>query len=53
MNFTLETSLGQPDLLGEVTGGGQYEDLLPYTIEAEIFGVNCKCLNLETLIRTK
>lgn len=53
MNFTLETSLGQLDLLGEVTGGGQYEDLLPYTLEVDIFGVRCRCLNLETLIRTK
>jgi predicted nucleotidyltransferase len=53
MNFTLETALGQLDLLGEVTGGGSYEDLLSYTIEVEVFGVRSKCLNLDTLIRTK
>jgi predicted nucleotidyltransferase len=53
MNFTLETALGQLDLLGEVTGGGSYEDLLSFSIEVEVFGVRCKCLNLDTLIRTK
>jgi len=26
MNFTLTTTLGYVDLLGEVTGGGKYED---------------------------
>jgi predicted nucleotidyltransferase len=31
----------------------QYEDLLPYTLEVDIFGVRCRCLNLETLIRIK
>ena len=28
LNFTLITKLGAIDLLGEVTGGGSYEDLL-------------------------
>ena len=28
LNFTLTTSLGELDLLGEVTGGGTYEDLV-------------------------
>src|SRR2546422_940158 len=27
LNFTLETALGELDLLGEVAGGGRYEDL--------------------------
>ena len=31
LNFTLETSLGDLDLLGEITGGGRYEDLLPFS----------------------
>ena len=38
LNFTLETSVGPLDLIGEVTGGGSYEDLLEHTIEVEIFG---------------
>ncbi len=53
MNFTLEIKLGQLDILGEVTGGGRYEDLLDHTMEVEVFGVQCRCLNLEALIRTK
>ncbi|HEX5105096.1 MAG TPA: hypothetical protein VFV87_14855 [Pirellulaceae bacterium] len=39
VNFTLRTTLGFVDLLGEVTGGGTYEDLLPFTIELEVFGL--------------
>jgi predicted nucleotidyltransferase len=53
LNFTLETSVGPLDLLGEVTGGGSYEDLLEHTITVEIFGVRCRCLDLPALIRTK
>jgi predicted nucleotidyltransferase len=53
LNFTLETSVGPLDLLGEITGGGGYEDLLEHTIEVEVFGVRCRCLDLPALIRTK
>jgi predicted nucleotidyltransferase len=53
LNFTLETSLGLIDLLGEITGGGKYEDLLPHTVRIEVFGVSCLCIDLETLIRVK
>jgi predicted nucleotidyltransferase len=53
LNFTLATNLGDLDLLGEVTGGGRYEDLLEHTIEVEIFGIRCRCLDLEALIRVK
>ncbi len=53
LNFTLTTAAGDIDLLGEITGGGGYEDLLPHTIEIELFGHRCLCLNLDWLIRTK
>ncbi len=53
LNFTLQTSLGQLDLFGEVTGSGRYEDLLDHSIEVELFGLRCRCLDLETLIRVK
>jgi predicted nucleotidyltransferase len=53
LNFTLETSVGPLDLLGEVTGGGRYEDLLEHAIEVEVFGIRCRCLDLPALIRTK
>jgi hypothetical protein len=53
LNFTLTTSLGPLDLLGEITGGGSYEDLFPYCIRLLIFGVECQCLGLERLIQVK
>ena len=53
LNFTLTTAAGYIDLLGEITGGGRYEDLLPHTMEIELFGHRCLCLDLEWLIRTK
>ena len=41
------------DLLGEITGGGGYEDLLPYCIPVTPFGIACPCLGLERLIHVK
>lgn len=53
LNFTLVTDLGWIDLLGEVAGGGRYEQLLPHSVEIEAFGTRCRVLDLDTLIRTK
>lgn len=53
LNFTLQTELGAIDLLGEIVGGGRYEDLEPHSFEIEAFGVRCRILDLETLIRVK
>ena len=53
LNFTLKTSLGDLDLLGELTGGGDYENLRSHTIGLELFGVPCRCLDLMWLIRVK
>lgn len=53
LNFTLSTTLGDIDLLGEITGGGGYEDLLSHCVDLEFFGRPCKCLDLPTLIRVK
>jgi len=53
LNFPLITSFGALDLLGEIVGGGSYEELLPETIKVEIAGVDCRCLNLERLIQVK
>jgi hypothetical protein len=53
LNFTLTTSFGPLDLLGEIVGGGRYEDLIPNTIDVEAFGIRCKCLDLPALIRAK
>ncbi len=53
LNFTLTTTLGDLDLLGEVTGGGSFEQLLPDSITLVIFGHECLCLGLEKLIAVK
>jgi hypothetical protein len=53
LNFTLVTSLGQVDLLGEIPGGGSYRDLLPDAVELDVFQVRCRCLSLGQLIRAK
>ncbi len=53
LNFTLTTKLGEVDLLGEITGGGGYEALLPHTIVVELYGHAVRCLDLATLIRVK
>lgn len=53
LNFTLTTSLGDIDLLGEITGGGRYENLLPDSAEVTVFKVKCYCLKLEKLIHVK
>jgi len=53
LNFTLTTDLGSLDLLGEITGGGGYEQLLPYSINVSVFGTQCSLLGLERLIQVK
>lgn len=52
-NFTLTTSVGNIDLLGEITGGGGYEALLPHTLELHVFEVTCPCLDLQKLVEVK
>ena len=41
LNFTLTTKLGPIDLLGEITGGGTYDQLLASTARVSAFGVDC------------
>ncbi len=53
LNFTLITTLGALDLLGEITGGGGYDDLRPDTTRVDIAGFECLCLSLERLIQVK
>jgi hypothetical protein len=53
LNFTLSTTLGDLDLLGEVSGGGGYEQLLPFSEEMDAFGVLCRFVTLERLIQLK
>jgi predicted nucleotidyltransferase len=53
LNFTLTTSVSDVDFLGEVVGGGRYEDLLHDTVEIEAFGVRARCVTLSKLIVLK
>lgn len=53
LNFTLDTTLGSVDLLGEVAGGGFYEQLIGHTTQIEAFGIAAKCVTLERLIQLK
>ena len=52
LNFTLDTSAGAIDFLGEIIGG-TYESLLPDTETISVAGIECLCLNLERLIQVK
>lgn len=53
LNFTLVTTAGDLDVLGEATGGGTYEALLPRSSVRSLFGVECRIVDLETLIHLK
>ena len=53
LNFTLTTTLGDIDLLGDIAGGGTYEELLPHTIEPTVFGRAIRILDLPWLIHVK
>lgn len=52
-NFTLTTTHGPLDLLGDMAGGFDYERLRGHTIEAELFGRRVQVIDLESLIKAK
>lgn len=53
LNFTLTTSTGAIDLLGEITGGGPYDALRPLAITVTVFGRELQLLDLPWLIHVK
>ncbi|HEX6885116.1 MAG TPA: hypothetical protein VF530_17210 [Planctomycetota bacterium] len=53
LNFTLVTTLGDIDILGEVLGGGTYEELLPHSKEVDLLGHVFRCTTLPKLITLK
>ncbi len=53
LNFTLTTSLGDLDLIGEITGGGGYEALKSSTDLVELEGYTCRVVSLRKLIDLK
>lgn len=53
LNFTLTTNLGAIDFMGEIAGGGTYEQLLPYTQTVAGFGLTFQIVTLHKLIALK
>jgi predicted nucleotidyltransferase len=53
LNFTLTTTAGDLDLLGEITYGGTYDALRSDTEVVTVLGIECRCLSLEQLIQVK
>ena len=53
LNFTLSTSVGPLDVLGEIAGGGTYETLISHSRKLSVFGIECYCLGLDRLIQAK
>lgn len=53
LNFTLTTTLGDIDLLGEITGGGGFDELRPHADPVHVFDRDVLCLDLPMLIRVK
>jgi hypothetical protein len=53
LNFTLVTAAGDLDALGEATGGGTYEALLPRSEPRRLYGLEVRFVDLQTLIHLK
>jgi hypothetical protein len=53
LNFTLTTAGGDLDLMGEVTGLGDYEAVKAHAEEVELYGYRVWVLTLAGLIRSK
>ena len=52
-SFTLTTVAGPVDVLGEVTGVGDYDDVLAVSEEVSLFGERYRCIDLDALIVSK
>src|SRR5205085_8120132 len=53
LNFTFTTAEGPIDLLGELTGVGQFDAVREHATEATMFGARYLFLDLDTLILAK
>lgn len=53
LNFTLTTTLGDLDLLGEIAGGGGYRKLVDDAIVVQLDEFDFLCLALQRLIDVK
>lgn len=53
MNFTLQTDLGDIDLLGELSGVGQFSELTQDALSIKLHGRLFKVASLDAIIRSK
>jgi len=53
LNFTFTTDIGDLDLLGEVRGLGQYDDVLTGSLTVELFGYRFAVIDIGKLIIAK
>jgi hypothetical protein len=53
LNFTLITTAGPIDFLGEMAGVGNYAAVAPRSDEVTLFGFRCRCIQLDALIAAK
>jgi hypothetical protein len=53
LNFTLTTTIGAVDILGEVIGGGKYEDVASHSVLLDVFGHPTRVVTLPWLIHLK
>lgn len=52
-NLYLQTDIGILDLLSNVTGVGDFEELSKSCIEIKVYGYKCKIISIEDLIKAK
>ena len=53
MNFTLQTDLGDIDLLGHIDGLGEFPDVAADAASMALFGYTCRVASIDSLIRSK
>jgi hypothetical protein len=53
MNFTLQTDFGDIDLLGGLSGVGQFPELAKDALLIELFGMQVRVASLDAVIRSK
>ena len=52
-NFYVETDLGTLDMLGEVEGVGNFDEVKQHAVPIDVGGLICQVLNLDALIAAK
>jgi hypothetical protein len=53
MNFTLQTDWIDLDLLGEISGVGQFSEVVKDAVRIEVYGITYVVASLDSLIRSK